>query len=258
VPGKPYARVVVEDGGSELVFSNDGMKVGESGHLNRNRYKYANPSKIAVRCPVPGCGRDTKSKKGVCSSCLKDSGKRKGHLYERFDVDWWGHIEGKTPPFQLLARTMIGWGTKDEDRLATLDAFYSSLLESVWGRVPDAASLQMIWEGTLRRDEGHPSPDDLVDMCRRLVDEHFRAYGDPEDGVLPRGFPRLGVRTVAAATCIGYICEEANRGTKWYNTHHPEDASGEIYAGCAMSHGFYLYLRYTGLDEKVARMCLKQ
>jgi hypothetical protein len=241
-----YEKEIISEDGFAVVLSNKGEKIKE----NPNPLNYEGKE---VECLF--CGKITTSIYAVCGSCRK---KKMKILHER---DWLGMLvypDGRVeraPPHYKITEWLIDWGksAKDENRLIKLDEFFLDLLKKVVGKIPDATTLQKKVRGEIK-DSRILHPDQIVEMTKSMVDEHFplREFA----GVLV-GKEKVPIRVAAALVAIAYICEESNRGDFWwFNFYRPK--YGKPKRGSAyMPFVYYLLRRWTEATPEQARMCLK-
>ena len=223
--------------------------------------RYRNPEKRYIRCAVSGCLNKTKSRQGVCTEHMGD------YKWQKHKRDWLARIipPGGTreqyltnaPGFGDLTEILIGWVNLDKKKQERLDGFFFDVMDIVPGGIPDSTSLQESFE---KNGVDIMEPEEIVSMVQETVDKHF----PPSEfmDVLVENYnikieqESIPLRMMAALLQLGYICEEANRGDRWYKTRigKPQDIRN---AGCFMSAGYYLYRRYTKATPKQTRMALR-
>jgi len=223
--------------------------------------RYRNPEKRYIRCAVSGCLNKTKSRQGVCTEHMGD------YKWQKHKRDWLARIipPGSSreqfltnaPSFYDLTDILIKWAKSDVKKQERLDGFFFDIIDKIPGEIPDSTSLQDALE---KKETGIIKPEEIILQIQETVDKHFPPM--QFKGVFVENFKikinhkRIPLRIIAALLQLAYICEEANRGDRWYKTRigKPEDSRR---AGCFMSAGHYLYRRYTKATSNQARMSLR-
>lgn len=246
---------VLSEQGFVVEFSNRGNRL----HADPGRYR--NPGKKKVQCAV--CEfpkRKTTSQYGVCKEHIK-------HKWMIHKKDWVARIIPpgssreqfltKPPSFRDLTDMLIEWTKSDVKKQERLDGFFFDIIDKIPGAIPDSTSLQDALE---KKETGIVKPEEIILQVQETVDKHFPPTQFKEAFVenfkIKINHKRIPLRIIAALLQLAYICEEANRGDRWYKTRigKPEDSER---AGCFMSAGHYLYRRYTKATSDQARMSLK-
>ena len=248
---------VLSEQGFVVEFSNRGNKL----HVDPGRYR--NPEKKQVQCAVCECSKNTTSRYGVCGEHRKQE-KHKWMIHKK---DWLARIipPGSSreqfltnaPSFYDLTDILIKWAKSDVKKQERLDGFFFDIIDKIPGEIPDSTSLQDALE---KKETGIIKPEEIILQIQETVDKHFPPM--QFKGVFVENFKikinhkRIPLRIIAALLQLAYICEEANRGDRWYKTRigKPEDSRR---AGCFMSAGHYLYRRYTKATSNQARMSLR-
>lgn len=251
-----FDELVLEENGFIVEFSNRGEKP------KKDYCRYRNPSGNRMTCAVQGCTNTTRARSGVCNNHKKE------HEWMQHKRDWLARIippgglreEHLTnaPGFGDLSESLIRWAGTDQSRIKRLDSFFMESMDKIPGDIPDSTSLQNALEGI---ETNVMTPQQIISMTLEIVNRFFPQNDfqgvDVENINIVTGIiSRIPIRLVASLLLLGYVCEEANRGDRWYKTRNgaPETIA---YAGCFMSAGYYLYRRYTKATPKQARMSLK-
>jgi hypothetical protein len=210
-----YDKEVLNEGGYTVELSNR----GELKKRNPNCY---NIQKELICCSAEGCKKQTRSIYGRCGAHMQ---LRNCPLHDR---DWLGRTvpPGKSSeevktfalPHREISKMLVEWVTRDEVKGKKMDAFVDDIIKTFHGKIPDATTLQKIYEGT--KIEDAVGPDDLVEMTKKLVDKHFpkKEY----EKVLLKGGTFRGItleeiplRVVLINQVLAFTCEESNRGDSW-------------------------------------------
>lgn len=250
-----YDKEVLDEGGFKVELSNRGEKL----KFNPNPQ---NLKKELVKCKYPGCDIMTRTIFGVCTKHNTGEGRRKiKHM-----KDWIGRIIPPglsreqcltdAPAHSKITEILIDWTDDEEERKKIMDDFIGDVLNNIVSNVPDASTLQKNLDGKIGNAL---SPDDMIKMCKRLVDKHFPKKKHDEvrlQGGSFRGksLDNIPIRIVAALLIVAYACEESNRGDAWFcKVNNRESRYGNAY----MSSVYFFLRRHTRATAKQARMCLK-
>jgi hypothetical protein len=254
--GNDFDGLVLDEKGFVVEFSNRGAK------LKKDYCRFRNPDGETVKCAIDGCTKMTRARSGVCTTHNTE------HQWMLHKRDWLARIipPGGTrdeyltnaPGFGDLSESLIRWAGEDRKKIDRLDEFFFEAIDAIPGEIPDSTSLQKGFEGI---EPNILSPQDIITMTLKTVNRYFPKNEfmaeETENIEIVAGITKkIPLRLVASLLFLGYVCEEANRGDRWYKTKNgtPESI---MYAGCFMSAGYYLYRRFTKATPKQARMSLK-
>jgi hypothetical protein len=252
-----YEKVVLSEGGFTVELSNQGKKPKFNPNLQ-------NLEKKEVDCLGPGCHNRTKNMDAICTECRKKA-KGKNRVRVIHTVDWFGRIipPGYTRkqcfldvlPHSQMSESLIEWIGSDKERGKAIDYFVDCVLDEIVSVIPDASSLQLIFE---RKKEGF-SPGGFVALVKKIVDAHFPKSKYSKEYVTLKKFKgkqldKVPIRVLAAALVIGVGCEESNRGDAWFSKKHGLEST---YANAYMPLAYYILRRHTKANPNQAKMCIR-
>ena len=249
---KAYETPVIKEGGFVVELSNKGDLKKE----NPNPLNYKGET---IKCKFPGCTKTLHNKFGTCSV-----------EHRKHPVDWIGRIFKKEeagenhkykPPYHyVITESLIKWADNRNERIELLDKFMNDVWEKISSMIPDATTLQDIYEGRVPESEDYQGPGKIVQLVNLIVDTHFpkdewgtekidlTVFKKPEN---PNGpnikvtLEDVPIRIIATLLVVAYACEEANRCDAWFYKVNDLGIENSKRASVYMPAVYYLLRRHT-------------
>lgn len=207
------------------------ISIKDNGVAGRNK---SNPSKLNYltndrTCKIVGCGNQINIRRtsGLCDDHLN-------HEHDLLlELECNGVIKG-APTHKEIIDALVKWSITRNYNLTPL---FSSLSFNVLGNIPDVT--------TLAGKVTHPSMPilpDVEDIFYELVEviENFFSEGNNSSFqplATPKGdFPVIVLAHIYAGLLL---CEEANRGDRWFCRMIMKDESRTTQSGAGMSIGYF-------------------
>ncbi|WEU40865.1 MAG: hypothetical protein OdinLCB4_002835 [Candidatus Odinarchaeum yellowstonii] len=246
-----YTKLILEENGFRVYFSNKGEELKEDPLWNKRRVKSKNKQQ---------CNIDKLKKGEKCSrlSSFELCQEHRKKFLTTHPVDWIGYF---TPPSNILSildetihkkidseqillvpmhswiiERIIQFINNNPEYEKTVDDFMKDIQRNIPGKIPDSTSLQ---ESLMSNKNGDAELDDIMKKAQDTIEKNFPAdkfkginvpicrfsiknktkaekIKNNEEKFVSFEIPNLPVRIAAALIYLGMIAEEANRGDAWF------------------------------------------
>lgn len=219
------ADYILTDSGWELKI----VAQRNSGRLQLNKCKYDYKKQSRV-CMIEGC---TNSINITRTSGLCDE--HSSHMTDLFlTIKAPGSDESEKPPahFEIIDQ-LIAWA---KPRNYFLNNFFSDMSYYIQGNIPDVTTLDgdVIHDGFIV-----PSLKDLFNPLIQVVDNHFPSSNNSSYQLLQTRKYKIPARFLALTFAGLLLCEEANRGNRWFCRIIMQDESKTTEKGAGMPLMYY-------------------
>lgn len=212
----------------------DGWKIsisdnGVTGKNKENKNKY-NLISQEVECKIIGCGNTVRKDKqtGLCKIHMK-------HSHDLFlnVVDDCGNSFG-APAHKDIIDALLEWS---QSRNFGLLPFFSDLSFNTLGNVPDVTVLakEVLIDSSIKV----PRVNEVFDLLEEVIERHFPLVNNSSYQPLMTKKGKVPAIVLAYIFAGLIICEEANRGDRWFCRMVIKDESKTTQLGAAMAIAYF-------------------
>lgn len=221
----PTARIIDPNSTWEIIIS-DRTIAGTRFHANNNKLNFTKTLNV---CMFDGCHTNVRRNRtsGLCDI-------HQIHQHSLFlELTSPQHAIVNAPLHTEIVDKLIDWA---KPRNYDLMPLFKDISFNILGNVPDVSTLA---HETIHTGFAIPTLQALVDDVKLIVDKHLPDFNNSSYQPLQTGQGLIPARILALTFAGLILCEEANRGDRWFNRIIRQNEAKTELLGGAMPIGYF-------------------